>query len=122
MFLFLDQSLHRPKARRKASQKKSEDFPRTIYEKNFESKSSNEILKIKKSIKNLEKEVEDFKGNAEDRTFLHLKELLIRTLIQLDDVDINNPSLMSTRKELIQLVDNCLNNLENKAVLKNQIT
>lgn len=67
--------------------------------------------------KELEKQVDDFKGNSRDnREYIVLDEMLTRCLIKLDVVETEGKdNIRIARKECIKFIQSCITKLEKKA-------
>lgn len=80
-------------------------------------KEITQIEDISKSIEEIEEKINNFSGGRNDKDFLHLDESLIRILVTLDDLEVeNDPKMRETRKFLIEHVYQLRQLLESKCI------
>jgi len=78
-----------------------------------------QLEKIMGNVRELEKQLQAFKGDKESKEYRYLDEMLTRNLINLDNIDsAGREDVRKKRKESIQSINRCLSVLESKA--KNQ--
>jgi len=75
------------------------------------------ISRIEDKVKYYEDEVGKFQGKREDKSYLHIREMLIRILEKLDNIDsLKKQEIMERRKKSIILVQRLLNVLDSKVL------
>ena len=75
---------------------------------------------IQKNVLNLINDVERFRGDKNDKTYLYLDEMLTRNLLCLDNIDTEGKeNIRKARKEAIKCIQSCINLLEKKATSGN---
>ena len=89
-------------------------------EKNIEDIQGVKLHQIMENFHDLEKQVDDFKGNENSKEYKFLDEMLTRKLLALDSIDTSGRNdLRQIRKEFIKRINLLLNVLE-LAVAQNQ--
>ena len=89
-------------------------------EKNIEDIQGVKLHQIMDDFHDLEKQVDDFKGNENSKEYKFLDEMLTRKLLALDSIDtLGRNDLRQIRKEFIKRINLLLNILE-LAVAQNQ--
>ena len=89
-------------------------------EKNLEDVQRMKLHHIMENFHDLEKQVDDFKGNENSQVYKFLDEMLTRKLLALDSIDTSGRNdLRQIRKEFIKRINLLLNILE-LAVAQNQ--
>jgi len=73
------------------------------------------IRNIEKEVKEMKVEILHFNGTSQDTEYLTLHEMLIRNIIKLDDIVVeNNDEIRNERKRVIKFAQQCLSDLERK--------
>jgi hypothetical protein len=74
---------------------------------------------VQNELNELEKQVNEFNGNKNDKLYLRLEELLTRCLLRLDEIDRGDERVNQMRKKLINFAHELTDMLEKRARLDN---
>lgn len=71
------------------------------------------VANIQKEVEELKQRVDTFKGAKTDKEYIYLDEMLTRNLLKLDNIDSEGKDeVRAARKEVIKLIQQCINHLE----------
>ncbi|KAF2878781.1 hypothetical protein ILUMI_27380 [Ignelater luminosus] len=78
--------------------------------------SLEKIENIRNDVDNLKRSVDQFTGTKDNKVFLHLRELLLRNIVNLDNVETEGHLIIrETRREVLRYVRKTLDDLRKKA-------
>lgn len=114
-----------PEQRRKKRASSPNPIPGPAYNKNqppnhqksVSATSLQTISSIRQSAEQTHREIEAFNGSKESKQYKYLEDLMERLLCKLDNVETEgNETVRSSRKEVVVYIQQCLDQLELKAM------
>lgn len=71
------------------------------------------VANVQKDVLELKQTVDAFKGSKSSKEYIYLDEMLTRNLLKLDNIETGGKEeLRAARKEVIKLIQECINVLE----------